>query len=488
MITLEYLKDRLWTAAGILRGVSSGDDYINYLFRLLLLKRFSDLFEEESYKAKPRFFIPAISQWNYLQQIPENIGQALNEAGRAIETYNPDIKELQGIFINYNFENNHNQVSIQKQDKILRQLIWHLSEIKLQNKYFAEQDLLGKACEYLIAQLAAILGKMSGEFFTPQKVAELLVRLLEPQPGMSICDPFCGLGGILTECIKQIKHFGNKQNDLLLYGQEINQNTFSLAKINLLLHDIFDFDIRLGDTIREPQLVENGKLMLFDRVISNPTFNVSNWGYELSKFDMYDRFRYGIPPKAGGNFAFIQHILTTLTNTGKAGVLVPLGVLFRGASEGIIRRRIIESDLIEAVIGLASNLLSSTGIPTAILIFNRDKQENRRNKILFIDASNEYQKSRNQNYLREKDITHIITAYQAFQDEEGYAKVVALEELAANEYILNINRYVLTPKDEKDKIDIEAEIIKLRELEAQRAEAEKSMNKYLRELGIELSD
>ncbi|MEH2419239.1 N-6 DNA methylase [Nostoc sp.] len=488
MITLEYLKDILWTAASILRGVSNGDDYINYLFRLLLLKRFSDLFEEESYKAKPRFFLPAISQWNYLQQIPENIGQALNEAGRAIETYNPGIKELQGIFINYNFEHNHSQVDIKKQDQVLRQLILHLSEIKLQNKYFAEPDLLGKACEYLIAQFTANLGKTSGEFFTPQKVAELLVRLLEPQSGMSICDPFCGLGGMLTECIKQIKHLGNKPNDLLFYGQHINQNTFSLARINLLLYEIFDVDIRLGDTIREPQLVENGKLMLFDRVISNPPFRVDKWGYELAKIDVYGRFRYGIPPRGSGDFAFIQHIIATLKNTGKAGVLVSLGVLFRGGVESEIRRRIIKSDLIEAVIGLAPNLLYGTGIPTAILIFNRDKQENRRNKVLFINASNEYQKSRNQNYLREEDITHIITAYQAFQDEEGYAKVVTLEELAANEYILNINRYVLTPKDEKDKIDIEAEIIKLRELEAQRAEAENCINKYLRELGIKLTD
>ncbi|MBD2413286.1 hypothetical protein FACHB389_03990 [Nostoc calcicola FACHB-389] len=488
MITLEYLKDILWTAASILRGVSSGDDYINYLFRLLLLKRFSDLFEEESHKAKPRFFLPAISQWNYLQQIPENIGQALNEAGRAIETYNPGIKELQGIFINYNFEHNHSQVALIKQDQVLRQLIWHISEIKLQNKYFAKPDLLGKACEYFTAQFAASLGKKSGEFFTPQKVAELLVRLLEPQPGMSICDPCCGLGGILTECIKQIKHLGNKQNDLLLYGQEINQNTFSLAKINLLLHDIFDFDIRLGDTICEPQLVESGKLMLFDRIISNPPFSVHNWGYDLAKIDVYGRFRYGIPPRGSGDFAFIQHILATLKNTGKAGVVVPLGVLFRGGAESEIRRKIIESDLIESVIGLAPNLFYGTGIPTAILIFNRDKQENRINKVLFIDASNEYQKSRNQNYLREEDVTHIITTYQAFQDEEGYAKVVALEELAANEYILNINRYVLTLKDENEKIDIEAEISKLRELEAQRAEAEKCMNKYLRELGIQLSE
>ncbi|MEH1858545.1 MAG: N-6 DNA methylase [Nostoc sp.] len=488
MITFKKLEDRLWSAAVILQNVFSPSDCINCFFRILLIKRLSDLYEEEVYKSDKRFFIPAISQWNYLQQITANIGKILNEAGTAIEKYNINLKEIQGIFISYDFENISSKVSLREQDKVLSELILNLSCIKLQNSYFAEIDLLGRVFESLIAKLEDNLGKEYGGFYTPQKVTQLLVRLLELQPGMSICDPFCGLGGMLTESLKQIKHLGSKQNDLLLYGQDINQNTFSLAKINLLLHDIFDFDIRLGNTIREPQLIENGNLMLFDRLISNPPFSIRNWGDELAKFDVYGRFRYGIPPKGSGDFAFIQHILATLKNTGKAGVIVPLGVLFRGGAESEIRTRIIGSDLIEAVIGLAPNLLYGTGITTAILIFNRDKKKDRRNKILFINASNEYQKSRNQNYLRQEDVTHIITAYQAFQDEEGYAKVVALEELAANEYILNINRYVLTPKDEKDKIDIEAEIIKLRELEVQRTEAEKSMNKYLRELGIKLSD
>ncbi|MEH2424014.1 MAG: N-6 DNA methylase [Nostoc sp.] len=488
MITLKNLEDRLWSAAVILQNVFSPSDCINCFFRILLIKRLSDLSEEQVYKSDKRFFIPAISQWNYLQQITVNLGNVFNEAGMSLETYNINLKELQGIFISYDFQNISSRISLREQDKVLSELILHLSYIKLQNSYFAETDLLGRVCESLIEKFGDNLGIEYVGFHTPQKVAQLLVRLLELEPGMSICDPFCGLGGMLIECIKQIKYLGSQQNDLLLYGQDIDQNTFSLAKINLLLHDIFYFDIRLGDTIDEPQLVENDKLMLFDRVISNPPFRVSNWGYELAKRDVYGRFRYGIPPRGSSEFAFIQHILATLKNTGKAGVLVPLGVLFRGGAESEIRTRIIGSDLIEAVIGLAPNLLYRIGMPMAILIFNRDKQENRRNKVLFIDASNEYQKSRNQNYLREEDITHIITAYQAFEDEEGYAKVVAVEELAANKYILNINRYVLTPKDEKDKIDIEAEIIKLRELEAQRTEAEMSMNKYLRELGIELSD
>ncbi|PHM05818.1 hypothetical protein CK516_38150 [Nostoc sp. 'Peltigera malacea cyanobiont' DB3992] len=258
------------------------------------------------------------------------------------------------------------RVSLREQDKVLSEFIFYLSYIKLQNSYFVETDLLGKVCDSLLEKFADNLGKEYGAFHTPQKVAQLLVHLLELQPGMSICDPFCGLGGMLTESIKQIKHLGSKQNDLLLYGQDINQNTFSLAKINLLLHDIFDFDIHLGNTIREPQLIENGNLMLFNRVISNPPFSIRNWGDELAKFDVYDRFRYGIPPKGSGDFAFIQHILATLQNTGKAGVLVPLGVLFRGASEGVIRRRIIESNFIEAVIGLAPNILYGIGIATAI--------------------------------------------------------------------------------------------------------------------------
>ncbi len=359
-----------------------------------------------------------------------------------------------------------------------------MSDIKLHNKEFSEPDLLGKACEYLIAKFSAEIGKKSSEFYTPNKVVELLVRLLELEPGMSICDPFCGLGGILTECIKQIKYLGNESHKLLLYGQDINKNTFSLAKINLLLHDIFEFDIRLGDTIRKPQLIENGNLMLFDRVISNPPFNIHNWGEELAKFDSYDRFRYGIPPKSSGNFAFIQHILATLKKTGRAAVLVAHGVLFRGGSEGIIRKRIIESDLIEAVIGLPPNLIYGTGIPIAILIFNRDKQETRKNKTLFIDSSSEYQKSRNQNYLREADIVHIVKAYQAFKDEEGYAKVVDIEELATNEYILNINRYVVPSKNEQEKIDIQAEIVKLRKLEAELNDAKNEIHKYLNELGI----
>jgi type I restriction enzyme M protein len=288
---------------------------------------------------------------------------------------------------------------------------------------------------------------------------------------------------------------------VLLYGQEVNLESWAIAKINLLLNNLYNFDIRLGDTLRDPQLVEGNKLMLFDRIIASPPFNVM-WGDEIGKIDKYNRFPYGIPPKNSGDFAFIQHILATLNDTGKAAVVVPPGVLFRGGgvvvrpgvlfrrgTEGEIREKLITADLIEAVIGLPPNLLYGTGIPIVILIFNRKKPEKHKGKILFIDASREYQKGKGRNYLGEQDIAQIVSVYQAFQDlvsledQKGYAKVVSFEELTNNDYNLNIHRYMETPKLE---VDIPAEITKLRELEAERAEAESEMNECLRALGVKL--
>jgi type I restriction enzyme M protein len=334
---------------------------------------------------------------------------------------------------------------------------------------------------------------------------ELLVRLLEPQQDLSLCDPTCGSGSILVEWANQIKQQGGDQNSdpnkVLLYGQEVNLESWAIAKINLLLNNLYNFDIRLGDTLRDPQLVEGNKLMLFDRIIASPPFNVM-WGDEMGKIDKYNRFPYGIPPKNSGDFAFIQHILATLNDTGKAAVVVPPGVLFRGGrvvvrpgvlfrrgTEGEIREKLITADLIEAVIGLPPNLLYGTGIPIVILIFNRKKPEKHKGKILFIDASREYQKGKGRNYLGEQDIAHIVSVYQAFQDRASleepkeYAKVVSFEELTNNDYNLNINRYMETPKLE---VDIPAEVTKLCELEAKRAEAESEMNECLRALGVKL--
>ncbi|MEA5599263.1 class I SAM-dependent DNA methyltransferase [Rivularia sp. UHCC 0363] len=473
----------------------NANESIHYLLRLLLFKWLCDVFEEEAETIEKKtdnhelawntpnshqFFIPENARWEKLINCSD-IGNELNLAFRDVEAYNP---RLEGIFTSFDFENKHNFLGYRDGNEALRELIIEFSRLNLHNNNLAEPGLLGRISDSLIKIFVAETWKDGGAFCTPQSVTELLVRLLDIQEGMSVCDPTCGTGGFLIACANYVRNKTEESNDVLLYGQERGLNIWVIAKINLLLHGIFDFDIRLGDTIRDPKLAQKDKLMLFDRVIADPPFNPKNWGYENADFDYYSRFRYGIPPKNSADFAFIQHILATLKETGKAGVIVPFGVLFRSGKEGLIRQRIVKDDLIEAVIGLPANLLYFTGIPIAILIFNRKKVEERKNKILFIDASNQYQKKHKQNYLRSKDIKHIIACYQNFTNEEEYAKVVAIEELAANDYMLNINRYVLPSNLENKIIDIETELTKLNELEAKRALAENDMNKYLRQLGV----
>ncbi|MGE5657045.1 MAG: N-6 DNA methylase, partial [Actinomycetota bacterium] len=498
MITLRRLEYELLVAADILRGKVEPSDYTSYLSKLLLLKRLSDRFKEEfeaiEIKARDRnlagdrldehhFFIPEGSRWDNLLKLSGNIGEALNKAVADIEDANP---QLEKIFTSTDFSK-HSRSDCKRNEQALSELIFHFQALNLQSSNISEPDLPGKAYKFLIEKLAESEGKKGGGFATPPSLAELMVRLLDPQEGLSICDPTCGSGGILVEWANQIKQQqGSDLDNVFLYGQEVNPQTWAIAKINLLLHNLYNFDIRLGDTLHDPQLVQDGKLMLFDRIIANPPFSMKMWGDDIATFDRYNRFPYGIPPKSSSDFAFIQHILATLNETGKAGVVVPPGVLFRGGTEGEIRERLITADLIEAVIGLTPNLLYSTGIPIAILIFNRKKPEKHKGKILFIDASREYQKGKGRNYLREQDIAHITKVYQAFQnlasleEEKGYAKVVYFEDLTNNNYNLNINRYIETPKLE---VDLQAEITKLSKLEAERAEAEAEMNEYLRALG-----
>jgi type I restriction enzyme M protein len=521
MITLKDLEHELLVAIDILRGSPERIDYTSYLYKLsklLLIKRLSDRFEEEAEEIeretgdrdlawnKPeghQFFIPEGSRWDDLLKLSRNTSEALNKAVASIENANP---ELEKIFVDTDWN-----------DRELLSLIFQFSKLNLKNSNLPEPDLLGQAWKLFIEKLPESVGQRGafatpsspvdqrGAFATPSSLVELLVRLLEPQHGLRICDPTCGLAGILVEWANQIKQQGGDPNSdpnkVVLYGQEVNLESWAIAKINLLLNNLYNFDIRLGDTLRDPQLVEGNKLMLFDRIIASPPFNVM-WGDEIGKIDKYNRFPYGIPPKNSGDFAFIQHILATLNDTGKAAVVVPPGVLFRGGgvvvrpgvlfrrgTEGEIREKLITADLIEAVIGLPPNLLYGTGIPIVILIFNRKKPEKHKGKILFIDASREYQKGKGRNYLGEQDIAQIVSVYQAFQDlvsledQKGYAKVVSFEELTNNDYNLNIHRYMETPKLE---VDIPAEITKLRELEAERAEAESEMNECLRALGVKL--
>jgi len=267
-----------------------------------------------------------------------------------------------------------------------------------------------------------------------------------------------------------------------LYGQEKNLGTWAICKMNMLLHGLPDAKIEKGDTIRDPKLIKDGELMLFDRVIANPPFSLDEWGRPEAEADGYGRFRFGIPPKSRGDFAFVQHMVSSLRGDGKLGVVMPHGVLFRGASEGKIRQGMLQEDLFEAVIGVAPHLFYGTGIPACILIMNRNKKGKRKGNVLFINAAHDFIAGRNQNNLGDEHINRIVKAYKAFKDEERYARVVSLEEIKENDYNLNISRYVDTTEPE-EKIDLKAAIKELRKLEKERAKAEEKMNKFLEELG-----
>jgi type I restriction enzyme M protein len=369
-------------------------------------------------------------------------------------------------------------------DAILARLIDHFSNLNLRNASLSEPDMLGRAYEYLIERFADDAGKKGGEFYTPRNVVKLIVELLAPAEGMRICDPTCGSGGMLIECAHYLERKGQDPKNLSLYGQEKNLGTWAICKMNVLLHGLTDVRVEKGDTIRDPKLVQDGALMTFDRVIANPPFSLDEWGRDEAIADGYGRFRYGIPPKTKGDLAFVQHMVATLNRSGMAGVVMPHGVLFRGAAEGEIRRGLLQDDLVEAVIGLPPNLFYGTGIPAAVLVFNRAKPPERRRKVLFIEASREFKEDSSQNYLRDQDVAKIAATFHAHQDVPRYARAVPLEEIEKNDFNLNISRYLETA-EAQDKVDVRAAVARLRELEKARGEAEAKMNGYLKELGYD---
>jgi type I restriction enzyme M protein len=343
--------------------------------------------------------------------------------------------------------------------------------------------MLGRAYEYLIEKFADDAGKKGGEFYTPKKVVELIVEILAPKEGMRICDPTCGSGGMLIECARHLERHGQNPKNLSLFGQEKNLGTWAICQMNMLLHGITSHIFK-GDTIRDPKLVDGGELRLYDRVIANPPFSLDDWGREVAEHDPWGRFRFGIPPKTKGDLAFVQHMIATLNLHGQLGVVMPHGVLFRGAAEGEIRQGILKEDLVEAAIGLPPNLFYGTGIPAAILVMNRDKKRERKAKVLFIEASREFREGSAQNYLRDEDVKKIAATFHAWKDVPKYARVVDLAEIEKNDFNLNISRYVETA-EAAQRVDVAAAIAKLREAEKKRAEAEAKMNGYLKELGYD---
>ncbi len=490
-LTLDKLERHLWSAADILRGSIDSSDYKNYILGLLFVKRVSDRFDEEcdalvkqgedpEDKDEHQFFVPKKARWSEIQKVASNIGEKLNVACSALEDANP--VALQGVLAGIDFNDERRLGDAKNRDIVLGKLVQHFARLSLRNADLSEPDMLGRAYEYLIERFADDAGKKGGEFYTPRKVVQLIVELLQPKEGMRICDPTCGSGGMLIECAKYVERHGGNAENLTLHGQERNLGTWAICKMNLLLHGRFDVRIEKGDTIRDPKLLEGGALQLYDRVIANPPFSLDEWGREFAEHDPYGRFRFGLPPKSKGDLAFVQHMVSVLNDHGQLAVVMPHGILFRGSSEGDIRQGLLREDLVEGVIGLPSNLFYGTGIPAAILVINRSKVAPRRGKVMLIDASRDFREGTAQNYLRDEDVSKVAATFHSWKDVAKYARIVDLGEIEKNEFNLNISRYI-EATDPESMVDVASAVAKLREAELARAAAETRMNAVLRELG-----
>jgi len=424
------------------------------------------------------FYVPEQARWDRLKNLNLNIGPELDKAFKSIED-EPKNSELIGVLTTVNY-NDKERVP----DKKLNQLIMIFDSMNLSNEYLVSADILGDAYQYLIEKFADEGGKKGGEFYTPTEVVKVMVNLLKPQEGERIYDPTCGSGGMLIESMGYIKKNGENPKNISLYGQEINLSTWAICKMNMLLHGAKGADIQKGDTIREPKHTEGGVLRTFDKVLANPPFSLKNWGIEEATADQYHRFPYGIPPKSYGDLAFVSHMVTSLNAKGKMATVVPHGVLFRGGSEGKIREGFLKDDLVEAIIGIPQNIFYGTGIPAAIIVINKNKESERRNKVLFIDASNDFVKDGNKNKLRDKDIEKMIQAFDEYKDIEKYANVIDIEAIKENDYNLNISRYVDTTEEEVE-IDIDLVLNDIKELKLKMADSEEKLNQYLEELGFD---
>lgn len=451
-ITQQQLESYLWGAAVLLRGTIDAGDYKQFIFPLLFFKRLCDVFDEETkaalaesggdadfaaYPENHRFQIPIEAHWSKVRQAAKNVGPVIQSAMRAIETANPD--KLYGIFGDAQWTNKD-----RLSDAMLRDLIEHFSTLELTVANLPE-DELGQGYEYLIKKFADDSGHTAAEFYTNRTVVHLMTEMLEPQPSESIYDPTCGSGGMLLSCIAHLRRHGQEWRNVRLFGQERNLMTSSIARMNCFLHGIEDFQIVRGDTLSEPKLVQGDRLMQFDVVLANPPYSIKQWDRDAFASDQWGRNLYGTPPQGRADYAFWQHIMLSLApKTGRCAILFPHGVLFR-QEEGEMRRKFIESDAIECVIGLGPNLFYNSSMEACIIICRTNKSIPRKGKILLINAVNEVTRERTQSFLTDDHIMHIAESYQSFKDETGFAKVVSLEEIRRNNNSLKIDLYVAAP-------------------------------------------
>ncbi len=490
-MNLTQLKQFLWSSADILRDRIDSADYKKYIFGLLFYKRISDVWDEEYKKVleeyhdeevaradyNHRFQVPSHCRWEVIQQQAEGIGQKLNTIFDDLTTANSP--KLDRIFDDLDFANKD-----KFPNEILQKLINHFSKHNFGDNYIST-DLLGDAYEYLIQQFAADGGKKGGSFYTPREVERVIINILKPHEKDHIYDMAAGSGGFLLEAYHHLKNEAGekKARSLYLYGQEINIGTYAIAKINMFLHGLDSADIQRGDTLADPKFLNpDGTLKTFDICISNPPYSIKDYAYEKFKSDSYKRAAgYEMPPAKNADYAFVMHLVKSMNENGRAGIVLPHGVLFRGGAEGRIREQLIKNDLIEAIIALPAKLFYGTGIPAAIVIFNKNKPVDHKNKILIVDAEQDYEEGKNQNRLRKVDIEKIVSAFENYRDIEKYARVIDTKELAENEYNLNVRRYVENA-DEEENIDVKTVWAQVKEIEKERDIIDKKVDEYLKEL------
>lgn len=493
-INSKDLHEVLWRACDTFRGTVDPAEYKNYILVMLFVKYISDVWREhrqeliDRYGDDPervarslryeKFQLPDGCDFYslYDHRHADNLGERINIALDAIE--NANIEKLEGVFRNIDFNSEAALGRTLQRNERLANLLNDFADprLDLRPSRVGNTDVIGDAYEYLIGRFAAGAGKKAGEFYTPPEVSALLAQLVAPQPADRICDPACGSGSLLIRCAQAV---GSR--DYALYGQENNGSTWALAKMNMFLHDVSLADIHWTDTLRHPTLLEDSELMKFDVVVANPPFSLDKWGADQAASDPHRRFWRGVPPRSRGDYAFITHMIEVMhTESGRVGVIVPHGVLFRGGAEGRIRQQLVDENLLHAVVGLPPNLFYGTGIPAAILVFRRQRPDR---SVLFIDASREFEAGTPQNRLRPEDIARILEVYRRREAVDKYAYLAGYEEIVENDYNLNIPRYVDTYEPEPE-VDIAAVQAEIRSLAQQLTDVERKIEVHLRELGI----
>jgi len=492
-LSLAELEQHLAKAADLLRGSIDQADFKQFVFPLMFFKRISDVYLEEYGRAleesggdqefagfaeNHRFNIPDGSLWDDVRSRTENVGQALVTAFRRIETENPET--LYGIFGNAPWTNKE-----KLPDRKLLDLIEHFSRKPLTNATVSP-DVFGNAYEYLIKRFADQSNKKAGEYYTPRSLVRLMVNILDPAEGEAVYDPACGTGGMLIEVIEHVKGHGGDARRLggKLFGQEKVLATSAIARMNLLLHGVEDFKVVREDTLRSPAYFSGDRLATFDCVIANPPFSLKKWGEVEWASDRYGRQIFGVPPASYADWAWVEHMWASATpGTGRVAVVLPQGALFRGAAESRIRTEFLKADAIEAVIGLGPNLFYGTGLAASIMVLRRRKPDDRKGKVLIVNADQLYKRGRNQNTLEPEHATTILDTYRAYEDAEGLAHVADLAEIEGNAFNLNIPLYV-EPKQDADQPTLADTLADLESAHARARETRRALEAELAKWGL----